>query len=622
MTARPPANEAGRILATFRGTIGSFGLDASFTIPAAGVTAIFGPSGCGKTTVARCLAGLQNLPGSFCSVDGEIWQDPSTFRKTHQRPIGYVFQEASLFSHLSVRSNLLYGAPRDVATSKAAGIGFDEVVTLLGLARLLDRSPHKLSGGERQRVAIGRALLSQPKLLLMDEPLSALDRATKSEILPFLERLHARLALPVIYISHDMSEIERLADHLILMQNGRVIGAGPLQALQSDPSLPLALAREAAVSLDATVEAYDEAYQLLTLRVDGGLLQVPAPAIAPGKRQRLRIAASDVSIARTAPDTSSILNVLPARIVSKSMPGHGEVIVVLALGADGRGAELLARITLRSWDQLGLADAMNVYAQVKGVSLVSGPSTIDGQDMGSGMTILEPPIQADLVPDLATPMTATGIQEIPVQTRAAMTADLHDINPNHVAAILYRPEDDVDALLAGFASALIRNGERVGGIVQRNLKDEAGRSNGMLVVDLMNGREISICQPLGRGATACKLDPAGLAEASLAVSRAIADDADLIIVNKFSKQEASGHGLRSELADAIMAGGPVLTAVPEKCLDAWTQFTGGRGTTLLCAPHVVEDWWREVSLRRAGARAAIQATASAAPIFQSSHPTT
>jgi molybdate transport system ATP-binding protein len=622
MTARPPANEAGRILATFRGTIGSFGLDASFTIPAAGVTAIFGPSGCGKTTVARCLAGLQNLPGSFCSVDGEIWQDPSTFRRTHQRPIGYVFQEASLFSHLSVRSNLLYGAPRDVATSKAAGIGFDEVVTLLGLARLLDRSPHKLSGGERQRVAIGRALLSQPKLLLMDEPLSALDRATKSEILPFLERLHARLALPVIYISHDMSEIERLADHLILMQNGRVIGAGPLQALQSDPSLPLALAREAAVSLDATVEAYDEAYQLLTLRVNGGLLQVPAPAIAPGKRQRLRIAASDVSIARTAPDTSSILNVLPARIVSKSMPGHGEVIVVLALGADGRGAELLARITLRSWDQLGLADAMNVYAQVKGVSLVSGPSTIDGQDMGSGMTILEPPIQADLVPDLATPMTATGIQEIPVQTRAAMTADLHDINPNHVAAILYRPEDDVDALLAGFASALIRNGERVGGIVQRNLKDEAGRSNGMLVVDLMNGREISICQPLGRGATACKLDPAGLAEASLAVSRAIADDADLIIVNKFSKQEASGHGLRSELADAIMAGGPVLTAVPEKCLDAWTQFTGGRGTTLLCAPHVIEDWWREVSLRRAGARAAMQATASAAPIFQSSHPMT
>ena len=202
-----------------------------------------------------------------------------------------------------------------------------------------------------------------------------------------------------------------------------------------------------------------------------------------------------------------------------------------------------------------------------------------------------------------------------------MIADFHDINPNHLAAILYRPEDDVDALLADFASALLRNGERVGGIVQRNLKDEAGRPNGMLVIDLMNGREISICQPLGRGATACKLDPAGLAEASLAISRAIAEDAALIIVNKFSKQEAAGHGLRTELAEAIMAGGPVLTAVPEKCLDAWTDFTGDRGTTLLCAPHVVQDWWREVSLRRA-ARAAMQATAPYSPIFQSSHPTT
>ncbi len=270
-------------------------------MPATGVTAIFGPSGCGKTTVARCLAGLQYLPGSFCAIDGEIWQDPSTFRKAHQRPIGYVFQEASLFSHLSVRRNLLYGAPRDVNASGPDDIGFDEVIELLGLAKLLDRSPHNLSGGERQRVAIGRALLSQPKLLLMDEPLSALDRLTKNEILPFLERLHERLSLPVIYISHDMSEIERLADHLILMQHGKVVGAGPLQVLQSDPSLPLAGAREAAVSLDATVEAHDAAYGLLTLRVAGGRLLVPAPPVAAGKRQRLRIAASDVSIARAAP---------------------------------------------------------------------------------------------------------------------------------------------------------------------------------------------------------------------------------------------------------------------------------------------------------------------------------
>jgi len=365
------ADGSGHIEAVFRGSLGGFSLDATFSAPATGVTVIFGPSGCGKTTVARCLAGLQFLPGSFCAIDGDIWQDQSTFRKAHQRPVGYVFQEASLFSHLSVKRNLLYGAPRASGASSDR-VGFDEVIDLLGLARLMERSPHHLSGGERQRVAIGRALLSQPKLLLMDEPLSALDRLTKNEILPFLERLHARLSLPVIYISHDMAEIERLADHLILMQHGSVIGAGPLAVLQSDPALPLAAARDAAISLDATVEAYDASYGLLTLQVEGGRLLVPAPSVAVGTRQRLRISASDVSLARTAPQANSILTVLPARIVSSSVLGHGEVIAVLALGSEGHGATLLARITRRSRDLLGLADGMPVFAQVKAVSLVSG----------------------------------------------------------------------------------------------------------------------------------------------------------------------------------------------------------------------------------------------------------
>jgi molybdate transport system ATP-binding protein len=608
-------NEPGRVEAAFRGRLGGFSLDASFSVPATGVTAIFGPSGCGKTTIARCLAGLQYLPGSACAINGEIWQDRWTFRKAHQRSIGYVFQEASLFSHLSVKRNLLYGAPRRPGELGRENIGLDEVIELLGLARLLDRSPQHLSGGERQRVAIGRALLSQPKLLLMDEPLSALDRATRNEILPFLERLHARLSLPVIYISHDMSEIERLADHLVLMQHGKVIGAGPLQVLQGDPSLPLAVAREAAVSLDATIESHDDAYGLLTLRVAGGRLQVPAPAARLGKRQRLRIAASDVSVARTAPDASSILNVLPARILAKSLLGHGEVIAVLALGADGGGAQLLARITRRSWDVLGLAEAMTIYAQVKGVSLVSGPDIADSRHATPDVAMLEPSLESSLIPYLATPIPARPAM------KGDMTVDFHDINPNHLAAIVYRPEDDVDSLLAAFADARFRDGDRVGGVVQRNLKDDTGRSNGMLVVDLLTGHEISICQPLGSGATACKLDPAGLTEASLAVSRAIAEDVALIIVNKFSKQEAAGHGLRSELAEAIIAGGPVLTAVPEKCLDAWKEFTGDLGTTLLCASHVVEEWWREVSLRRAGARAAIQAAAtSLAAISRSSHP--
>jgi molybdate transport system ATP-binding protein len=357
--------------------LGRFALDAKFIVPATGVTALFGPSGCGKTTVVRCLAGLQHLPGSSCTINGQIWQDRSVFRLPHQRPIGYVFQEASLFPHLSVRRNLVYGTPRREALSGPDTIGFDEVIALLGLKHLLERAPHTLSGGERQRVAIGRALLSQPKLLLMDEPLSALDRQTKSEILPFLERLHERLSLPVIYISHDITEIERLADHLVLMQRGQVVAVGPLHDLQSDPALPLAHNRDAAVSFNAEVEAYDATYGLLTLQINGCRLLVPAPPVAVGKRQRLRIAASDVSLARIPPQASSILNALPARIISKSPAARSEVIVVLALGPDGGGPQMLARITLRSWDLLELSEGMNIFAQVKGVSLVTGP---DGSD--------------------------------------------------------------------------------------------------------------------------------------------------------------------------------------------------------------------------------------------------
>jgi molybdate transport system ATP-binding protein len=365
------------IRAEFRGTLGGFALNAAFEVPATGITGLFGPSGCGKSTVLRCLAGLQQMPNSFCAVAEDVWQDASIFRKAYQRPVGYVFQEASLFPHLSVRKNLIYGAPREPADAQG-GIAFDEVLDLLGLAKLLDRSPKNLSGGERQRVAIGRALLSQPKLLLMDEPLSALDRQTKDEILPFLERLHARLSLPVIYVSHDMAEIERLADHLVLMQAGRVLASGQLNAVQSDPALPLATAREAAVNFDAVVEAFDPVYGMLTLQIDGGHLLVPAPYAAAGERRRLRIGAGDVSLAREAPQASSILNALPARIVSRSPIGPSEILVLLALGADGGGARLLARVTRRSWDHLQLAEGLAVFAQVKGVALAPGRGAVPG----------------------------------------------------------------------------------------------------------------------------------------------------------------------------------------------------------------------------------------------------
>ena len=360
------------IRAQFRGTIGKFALDAGFTAPAKGVTALFGPSGCGKTTVLRCIAGLLRING-VCEIDGEVWQDENgAFLPTHKRPLGYVFQEASLFQHLSVRRNLLFGAPRDNSDGTKGGIVFDEVVELLGITRLLDRSPRNLSGGERQRVAIGRALLSQPKLLLMDEPLSALDRATKNEILPFLERLRDHLNLPVVYITHDIAEVERLADQMVLMDKGHVIGAGPLEDLQSDPSLPLAAARDAAVSFEGVVQSSEDAYGLVTLKVRGGVLTAPAPPAPVGERRRIRVIASDVSLTREAPGPSSILNVLPARIVSMKPLDTNEVVVVVALGEDGSGARLLSRMMRKSWGELGLAEGVNVYAQVKAVALAPG----------------------------------------------------------------------------------------------------------------------------------------------------------------------------------------------------------------------------------------------------------
>jgi len=361
--------ESKMIEVAFRGTLGRFALDATFMVPATGVTALFGPSGCGKTTVLRCMAGLQRLSEGFCIISGDVWQDRTTFRPAYRRPIGYVFQEASLFPHLSVRRNLLFGAPRRRQISAATETHFNEVIDLLGLDGLLDRSPQNLSGGERQRVAVGRALLSEPKLLLMDEPLSALDRQTKDEILPFLERLHASLSLPVIYVSHDIAEVERLADNLVLMQAGRVVTAGRFSDVLSNPALPLALTKEAAVSLDAVVRSYDAKYGLATLEVDGGRFTAPMPSAPIGSRRRLTIAASAVSLTREPPRATTVLNILPATILSATPAGEHETVVLLGLGPGGSGSHLLARITQRSWDDLGLAEGMIVYAQVKGVAL-------------------------------------------------------------------------------------------------------------------------------------------------------------------------------------------------------------------------------------------------------------
>jgi molybdate transport system ATP-binding protein len=203
----------------------------------------------------------------------------------------------------------------------------------------------------------------------MDEPLSALDRLTKDEVLPFLERLHETLSLPVIYVSHDMAEVERLADHLVLMEAGRVIASGPLTDLQSDPARPLMKTRDAAVSLDAVVRHYDATYGLVSLSVEGGVFLVPAAPVAVGSSRRLRIAAGDVSLAREKPRQSTIVNVLPARILAAAASGEHEMTVLLGLGHSGSGAKLLARVTGRSWDLLELAEGLDVYAQIKAVAL-------------------------------------------------------------------------------------------------------------------------------------------------------------------------------------------------------------------------------------------------------------
>ena len=363
---RPPQISGDAVVeVALRGTLGEFGLDAAFSVPAGGVTALFGPSGCGKTTVLRCIAGLHRVAEGRCVVGGEVWQDGASFRPPHRRAVGYVFQEASLFPHLPVRRNLLFGAPRG---GPAGAFGFDGVVALLGLERLLPRSPLTLSGGERQRVAIGRALLSEPRLLLMDEPLSALDREAREEILPFLERLRASVPLPVVYVSHDMAEVERLADTLVLMQAGRVRATGPLGALQADPTLPLATGRDAAVSIDGVVRGFDPGYGLLTVEVPGGVFLVPSAPVPAGERRRLRMAARDVSLA-AGPVASTILNVMPARILSASPAGEHELVAVLGLGSAGEGARLLARVTRQSWSRLGLVEGAGVHVQVKAVAL-------------------------------------------------------------------------------------------------------------------------------------------------------------------------------------------------------------------------------------------------------------
>lgn len=341
-----------------------FTLAVDLDLPARGVTALFGPSGSGKTTLLRCIAGLERAKQGHLSFKGEVWQDESTWLPTHQRPLGYVFQEASLFSHLSVLGNLRYGLKRTLDARKPA---LDQAVELLGIGHLLDRKPDCLSGGERQRVGIARALAVNPRILLMDEPLAALDLKRKQEILPYLERLHDELDIPVLYVSHSPDEVARLADHIVVMDEGKVLAHGPLVETMARLDLPIRLGEDAGVVLDAVVAERDEKWHLARVEFAGGSLWTRDHNLAVGHRVRVRIQASDVSLATQPQEHSSILNLLSGRVDALANDEHpGLALVRVRVGE----SNLVARLTKRSASALGIAPGLPVWVQVKSVALM------------------------------------------------------------------------------------------------------------------------------------------------------------------------------------------------------------------------------------------------------------
>ena len=325
---------------------GAFHLDVDVSIPATGITGVFGESGSGKTTLLRCIAGLEE-------------SSSNDRRPVHKRRIGYVFQQPQLFAHLNVRKNIEYGLRRN----PDRGVSFAGVVRLLELEGLLDRPATELSGGEAQRVSIARVLCQAPELILMDEPLAALAERRKDDVLPYLDRLHAQSSVPIIYVSHNIDEICRLSDHLLIMDNGRVVADGDLQSTLMLLDLPQLAGRNAGAVIEASLSRYDPEYDLTLFRFSGGELWVPGKFDSDAVR--LRIAANDVSLTVVPTESSTILNILPA-VIDATVPESGATqLLRLKLGEDF----LIARITRRSSQKLQLQVGVKVYAQIKSVTV-------------------------------------------------------------------------------------------------------------------------------------------------------------------------------------------------------------------------------------------------------------
>ena len=352
------------IEAHFQLAFKNFSLAVDLDLPGKGVTALYGRSGSGKTSLLRCIAGLERARGKL-SVQGQLWQDDLFFLPTHKRPLAYVFQEANLFEHLTVLNNLKYGIKRMSQPPIAAAL--EQAIELLGIETLLARKPDKLSGGERQRVAIARALAISPQILLMDEPLAALDLERKKEILPFLERLHQTLEIPLLYVTHSPDEVARLADHLLVLEQGKAIACGPLNETLSRLDLPILLGEDLGVVVSASITELDRRWHLARAEFSGGSLWIRDMSFGLGQSVHLRILARDVSLSLTQQTQSSILNHLQVRIDEIH---QGEHAAVQELRLKIGNTFLLARITSHSVYSLNLSVGMSVWAQIKSVAII------------------------------------------------------------------------------------------------------------------------------------------------------------------------------------------------------------------------------------------------------------
>jgi molybdate transport system ATP-binding protein len=345
----------------------AFGLDVDLALPSQGVSVIFGPSGCGKTTLLRCVAGLEPEARGLVRVGDEVWHDDAAGLRlpVWQRNLGYVFQEASLFAHLDVRRNLAYGLQRTSGGSAGAA-ALDEAVALLGIAPLMARPVAQLSGGERQRVAIARALATRPQLLLLDEPLASLDLARRREVLPWLEKLRDELHLPILYVTHAADELARLADHLVVLEAGRVRACGPVAEVLAAIDSPLIVGDDAGTLVSARMAERDATWGLMRADFDGGSFWVADGGQRLGEPVRLRVLARDVSLQLHEPAHTSIQNQLRAVVEAVADgPEPSQALVRLRCG----GTCVLARVTRRSAHALGLKPGLPVWALVKAVAV-------------------------------------------------------------------------------------------------------------------------------------------------------------------------------------------------------------------------------------------------------------